>query len=141
MVTLTPVNPLPGSEVLSPDTGYMCYHPGKWYFDFWKYSFFGPIGGYAIDLALYLDYGDNPMDRMDPEASYPLWHGWSIRSEIRIREARWRDDPYTSIVDHFEYYDDIMGGYISTEVPLPSTVLLLGSGLLGLAGWRRFRKG
>jgi uncharacterized protein (TIGR03118 family) len=26
-------------------------------------------------------------------------------------------------------------------VPLPPTVLLLGSGLLGLAGWRRFRKG
>jgi hypothetical protein len=27
-----------------------------------------------------------------------------------------------------------------TAVPLPPTVLLLGSGLLGLAGWRRFRK-
>ncbi len=26
-------------------------------------------------------------------------------------------------------------------VPLPSTMLLLGPGLLGLAGWRRFRKG
>jgi hypothetical protein len=26
-------------------------------------------------------------------------------------------------------------------VPLPPSVLLLGSGLLGLAGWRRFRKG
>lgn len=32
-------------------------------------------------------------------------------------------------------------GFIATPVPLPSTVLLLGSGLLGLAGWRRFRKG
>lgn len=28
----------------------------------------------------------------------------------------------------------------SSPVPLPSAVLLLGSGLLGLAGWRRFRK-
>ena len=28
----------------------------------------------------------------------------------------------------------------STAVPLPSTVYLLGSGLLSLAGWRRFRK-
>jgi hypothetical protein len=27
-----------------------------------------------------------------------------------------------------------------TAVPLPPTVLLLGSGLLGLVGWRRFRK-
>jgi hypothetical protein len=27
-----------------------------------------------------------------------------------------------------------------TTVPLPGSVLLLGSGLLGLAGWRRFRK-
>jgi hypothetical protein len=29
---------------------------------------------------------------------------------------------------------------LSSEVPLPSTLLLLGSGLLGLAGWSRFRK-
>lgn len=38
------------------------------------------------------------------------------------------------------------GGYFMMDnftyvVPLPPTVLLLGSGLLGLAGWRRFRKG
>jgi hypothetical protein len=30
---------------------------------------------------------------------------------------------------------------IPGAVPIPSSVLLLGSGLLGLAGWRRFRKG
>jgi len=29
----------------------------------------------------------------------------------------------------------------SKVVPLPPTVILLGSGLLGLVGWRRFRKG
>jgi hypothetical protein len=29
----------------------------------------------------------------------------------------------------------------TASVPLPPTVLLLGSGLLGLRGWRRFRKG
>jgi hypothetical protein len=31
-------------------------------------------------------------------------------------------------------------GLAINTVPLPPTVLLLGSGLLGLAGWRRFRK-
>jgi hypothetical protein len=30
---------------------------------------------------------------------------------------------------------------INSSVPLPSTLLLFGPGLLGLAGWRRFRKG
>jgi hypothetical protein len=29
----------------------------------------------------------------------------------------------------------------AAAIPLPPTVFLLGSGLLGLAGWRRFRKG
>jgi hypothetical protein len=30
---------------------------------------------------------------------------------------------------------------MGAEVPVPPTILLLGSGLLGLGGWRRFRKG
>jgi hypothetical protein len=29
----------------------------------------------------------------------------------------------------------------SAVIPVPPTLLLLGSGLLGLGGWRRFRKG
>jgi len=36
------------------------------------------------------------------------------------------------------------GAYLRVDfapVPLPSAVILLGSGLLGLVGWRRFRKG
>jgi hypothetical protein len=36
------------------------------------------------------------------------------------------------------YIDDI--SFPSSAVPLPPTALLLGSGLLGLAGWRRLRK-
>ncbi|MGA9822478.1 MAG: hypothetical protein WBQ36_12905, partial [Desulfobaccales bacterium] len=31
--------------------------------------------------------------------------------------------------------------YEDTVIPIPSTLILLGSGLLGLAGWSRFRKG
>lgn len=36
-------------------------------------------------------------------------------------------------------YDLTGGGHLS-PVPIPSTLLLLGSGLMGLAGWRRFRE-
>lgn len=35
----------------------------------------------------------------------------------------------------------ILSGHVSATTPVPPSVLLLGSGLLGLAGWRRFRKG
>jgi hypothetical protein len=39
------------------------------------------------------------------------------------------------------YYNDTTGlSATITTVPVPSTLLLLGSGLLGLGGWRRFRK-
>jgi hypothetical protein len=40
------------------------------------------------------------------------------------------------------YLDSFTPGvWTATAVPLPSTLLLLGSGFLGLAGWRRFRRG
>ena len=48
---------------------------------------------------------------------------------------------------HYEFWVPISVGQAggtwttTSPVPLPPTVLLLGSGLLGLAGWRRFRKG
>ena len=31
-------------------------------------------------------------------------------------------------------------GFVGTPTPLPASVLFLGSGVLGLAGWRSFRK-
>jgi uncharacterized membrane protein len=40
-----------------------------------------------------------------------------------------------------DYYDASGHGFLATPVPLPPNVLLLGSGLLGLVGWRRYRKG
>jgi hypothetical protein len=44
-------------------------------------------------------------------------------------------------VDHFNPTDFVQGQISFQAVPLSPTVLLLGSGLLGLAGWRRLRKG
>jgi hypothetical protein len=38
----------------------------------------------------------------------------------------------------FAIYDNFEVG--SNAVPLPGTLVLLGSGLLGLVGWRRFKK-
>jgi hypothetical protein len=66
--------------------------------------------------------------------------------------ATWVDPTNDNIFWTFQewadaYYDfNIDSGTWSTQitelevVPLPSGMLLLGSGLLGLAGWRRFRK-
>lgn len=52
------------------------------------------------------------------------------------------DDPYYGHWPYSATINYIAGDYISgaSTVPLPPTVLLLGSGLLGLAGWRRFRR-
>ena len=57
-------------------------------------------------------------------------------------------DPF-SVVESGDYqtlFPDVAGKLLITAasdvaaVPLPPSLLLLGSGLLGLAGWRRFRK-
>jgi hypothetical protein len=51
---------------------------------------------------------------------------------------------YGSYGESIEYWGwPEMFTYVNSvvAVPLPPTVFLLGSGLLGLAGWRRFRKG
>jgi hypothetical protein len=89
------------------------------------------------------------------------WHGGELTLEkIADWEKEWMDrspikdeivfeqglgDPaiFTSDMFNPEFFksDDFVDGLPIAPVPIPSTLLLLGSGLLGLAGWRRVRKG
>jgi hypothetical protein len=39
------------------------------------------------------------------------------------------------------FHDDFTYTQVEVPVPLPASVFLLGASLIGLAGWRRFRKG
>jgi probable HAF family extracellular repeat protein len=65
--------------------------------------------------------------------------GWSSLS-IKASYANAINDS-GQIVGYLLGQDLSVTSFLLTPVPLPPTVLLLGSGLLGLAGWRRFRKG
>jgi len=53
------------------------------------------------------------------------------RLSLQLSGPSWRPDATS-------YFDDFSANV--RPVPLPPTALLLGTGLLGLAGWRRFRK-
>jgi hypothetical protein len=50
------------------------------------------------------------------------------------------DDSYWTNADNSVFGTNVAEWLAATPVPLPPGLLLLGSGLLGLAGWRRFRK-
>ncbi|MGO8761216.1 MAG: PEP-CTERM sorting domain-containing protein [Desulfobaccales bacterium] len=39
------------------------------------------------------------------------------------------------------FSNEVVFNNVPPPVPLPSSLVLIGFGLLGLAGWRRFRKG
>jgi hypothetical protein len=56
--------------------------------------------------------------------SHPFATGWNHAPWVTI------DPAYRGIIE-----------ITTNPVPLPPTALLLGSGLLGIVGWRRFRKG
>jgi hypothetical protein len=81
------------------------------------------IDGYADDYFGNQHMG-NYMGTIDPTITIAPWAGFWV-------------DNYTKYVYATEIFNIEYPGLV---VPVPSSILFFGSGLLGLAGWRRFRK-
>jgi hypothetical protein len=66
--------------------------------------------------------------------------GFGANTKIALNA--WTGDPFFGHQDATIAWDNFQVQYTGVEnlVPIPPTALLLGSGLLGLVGWRRFRK-
>jgi hypothetical protein len=69
-----------------------------------------------------------------------FWDAAEENGESRIYGGiHWEFDNQEGLLAGQILKDYVFANFLQ-PVPLPSTVLLLGSGLLGLAGWRRYRK-
>jgi hypothetical protein len=77
--------------------------------------------GFNVSPVVATDYGANGVSP------------WGTFSSISSN-ANWI---WTNDVNNYNVYFSVP---IYSSVPLPPTVMLLGSGLLGLVGWRRLRK-
>jgi hypothetical protein len=89
-----------------------------------------PTGTYAF--TLWLLFQEQPQ--------------WAIPGQLHIvaepGPSTYSIGVYTSLGYWWGISDPIaLGTLNSSSVPLPASLLLLGSGLLRLVGWRRFRKG
>lgn len=58
-----------------------------------------------------------------------------------VQQVDWDSQGFTDSGKNFPNSTDANIQLEGFQVPLPSTLLLFGSGFLGLVGWRRFRKG
>jgi hypothetical protein len=71
----------------------------------------------------------------------PMFNGGTPASdEAALGAALAADEAYLNIHSTMFPMGEIRG-FLVVPVPVPSPLLLFGSGLLGLVGWRRFRKG
>ena len=91
------------------------------------------------DIAL-VDWADNQPGFTGQEALYveSLTFAGSTLNLNNLSLYVW--DSGLGTFDLVEVGDYGVGHVINQAIPVPPTMLLLGSGLLGLVGWRRFRK-
>jgi hypothetical protein len=119
---------LPVSAVTHPD--YLYFNPNGTYI---ADAYYGPAGTNAKIGALIGTFSPTPI-------SWDDWFLIGYSTQVTLSSAR---HIYASVND--VYYDNNTGFFEATvspaPVPEPSTMLLLASGLVGLAGFRkRFKK-
>lgn len=107
----------------------------------------GSGNGSWLHLTLTGSLPSPPFDGQTPQSGYQ-WLAWGINGDAEYPKGstatfsfQANAPPGTNLgfVSTGPDVRAFFGGNFTSPVPVPSTVLLLGSGLLGLAGWR-FRK-
>jgi hypothetical protein len=107
-------------------------------------AYFDPTGmpAYAVQLLAYDSVSGSEHLLTQISGQDPGWANWG---QFEATYTAAVGDPYLGetlrvrLIGNTQVNFDVVS-LDATAVPLPPGLLLLGSGLLGLAGWRRFRK-